>query len=59
MLVFSDREPPGWGPRRVTRDEIRESLGAGWRIESIDEASMETIIEPATARCWLTIATRL
>jgi cyclopropane fatty-acyl-phospholipid synthase-like methyltransferase len=57
MLVFSDEEPPGWGPRRITQDEIRTALVDGWRIESITTAFMETRIQPARPRCWLTIAT--
>jgi SAM-dependent methyltransferase len=57
MLVFSDEEPPGWGPRRVSQGEIRAALDHGWRIESIEPTHMETRIQPARPRCWLTIAT--
>lgn len=57
MLVFSDEEPPGWGPRRVTQGEIRTALADGWRIESIERSLMETRIEPSQVRCWLAIAT--
>jgi cyclopropane fatty-acyl-phospholipid synthase-like methyltransferase len=59
MLVFSDEEPPGWGPRRITQDEIRAALVRGWRIESIDSAHMQTRMQPAQPRCWLTIATAI
>lgn len=57
MLVFSDEEPPGWGPRRVTQGEIRTALADGWRIESIERSLMETRIEPSQVGCWLAIAT--
>ena len=57
MLVFSDEEPPGWGPRRVAQGEIRAALGQGWRIESIEPTHMEVRIESVRPRCWLTIAT--
>src|SRR5262245_52207608 len=30
MLCFSEEEPPGWGPRRVTQAEIREVFAPGW-----------------------------
>lgn len=59
MLVFSDEEPAGWGPRRVSQDEIRTALGHGWQISSIEPTHMETRIQPARPRCWLTIATAI
>ena len=57
MLIFSDEEPPGWGPRRVTQDELRKALRDGWRIDSIKRSFMEARIEHARAKAWLTIAT--
>src|SRR5207302_6840468 len=30
MLCFSDRFPPGLGPRRVSQEEIRASFPDGW-----------------------------
>lgn len=41
MACFSDREPPGDGPRRVSQQEIREAFAEGWEIESIQEARFE------------------
>jgi SAM-dependent methyltransferase len=38
LLCFSDREPPGDGPRRVSQREIRESFAESWDIETITEA---------------------
>ncbi|QEH37972.1 Mg-protoporphyrin IX methyl transferase [Aquisphaera giovannonii] len=35
MLCFSDREPAGQGPRRITQEEIREAFRDGWVVESI------------------------
>lgn len=35
ILCFSDREPPGDGPRRVTSDDLRATFTDGWTIESI------------------------
>jgi cyclopropane fatty-acyl-phospholipid synthase-like methyltransferase len=57
MLIFSDEEPPGWGPRRVTQDELRTALRDGWRIDSIKRSFMEARIEHARAKAWLTVAT--
>jgi ubiquinone/menaquinone biosynthesis C-methylase UbiE len=57
MLCFGDEEPPGWGPRRVSRDEIRASFGAGWRIETIEPARMEVTGGRPQVRCWLSVIT--
>jgi len=46
LLCFSDREPPGEGPRRVTQQEIHDSFRDGWRVEEIREAAFETAIYP-------------
>jgi len=42
MICFSDKEPPGDGPRRVSQDEIRDAFGKGWDVESIQPARFET-----------------
>lgn len=57
MACFSDRQPGDWGPRRVTRDEIRASFADGWRVDAIDEAEFETNEEPAV-QAWLARITR-
>jgi hydrophobe/amphiphile efflux-1 (HAE1) family protein len=35
LQCFSDREPAGDGPRRVSETELREAFNSGWRIISI------------------------
>jgi cyclopropane fatty-acyl-phospholipid synthase-like methyltransferase len=44
MLAFSDLEPPGYGPRRVTQAEIRAAFADGWRIDRIVPAAFESRI---------------
>lgn len=58
MLCFSDRQPGDWGPRRVTQDEIRVALAAGWRIESIESAVIEITWDTAGALAWQVAAAR-
>jgi cyclopropane fatty-acyl-phospholipid synthase-like methyltransferase len=58
MLCFSDRQPGGWGPRRVTQAEIRTSFADGWRVDSIEPSKLEITIDPAGAQAWLVSATR-
>ncbi len=46
LLCFGDRQPGVAGPRRVSQDEIRASFAGGWRVESIEEATMDLAIAP-------------
>lgn len=41
LLCFSDREPPGHGPRRIARQEIYDLFAEGWEVESIEPARFE------------------
>ncbi|MBI2480282.1 MAG: class I SAM-dependent methyltransferase, partial [Planctomycetia bacterium] len=41
MMCFSDEEPPGDGPRRVSQDEIHVAFAKDWHVESIEEARFE------------------
>lgn len=53
MLCFSDREPEGWGPRRVSQEEIRSSFKDGWKVNAIDETYFENEFGDPGARAWL------
>jgi SAM-dependent methyltransferase len=46
MLCFSDLQPGGWGPRRVTQSEIRTSFSDGWRVDSIEPATFDITVDP-------------
>jgi SAM-dependent methyltransferase len=59
MLAFSDREPGGYGPRRIRKQEIRESFSEGWRINEIRAAVFENRIKSGGARAWLSSITRV
>lgn len=41
LLCFSDKEPPGDGPRRITEQELRAAFANDWEIESLEEAQFE------------------
>ncbi|MBV8431656.1 MAG: class I SAM-dependent methyltransferase [Solirubrobacterales bacterium] len=65
MLCFSDREPPGEGPRRISQDEIHDAFRDGWEVEAIREASFETLggpgqpqFSPGGPKAWLATITR-
>jgi cyclopropane fatty-acyl-phospholipid synthase-like methyltransferase len=58
MLCFSDRQPGEMGPRRVSQAEIRASFAEGWRVDSIDEARIDTNFDSRAVIAWLVAATR-
>ena len=59
LLCFSEHEPPGWGPRRVTQPEIRDTFTRGWRTEEIREARFESNLpDKRLIRGWLATIVR-
>ena len=53
VLCFSDRFPPGFGPRRVSQEEIRASFSDGWTVEAIEAVGMEVNFSPDPILAWL------
>jgi SAM-dependent methyltransferase len=55
VLCWSDRNPFGFGPRRVTRRELRGAFraAAGWRVETIGEETLETRLPAGSVAAWL------
>jgi len=58
LLCFSDRQPGGFGPRRVTQDEIRTGFGEGWQVDSIEATTMDITIDPNGVLAWRAAITR-
>ena len=50
ILSFSDQEPPGEGPRRVSREEIHSAFREWWDVESIQETRFRAIDDPQAPR---------
>jgi cyclopropane fatty-acyl-phospholipid synthase-like methyltransferase len=59
MMCFSDREPGDWGPRRVSKAEIRASFADGWSVRSIEPAQFVIAIESERAQAWLATIERI
>ena len=57
MLCFSDKEPAGWGPRRVSGGEIRKTFGLGWKINYNREARFSTTFSDEGGRALLSSIT--
>ena len=53
IMCFSEAEPPGWGPRRVTQSELRSTFADGWKTESVVAVQFETLLGPDGAHAWL------
>jgi cyclopropane fatty-acyl-phospholipid synthase-like methyltransferase len=58
MLCFSEREPVGYGPRRVTEREIRDSFRDGWTINYIRPAVFESRTRAEGPCAWLSSLSR-
>jgi SAM-dependent methyltransferase len=58
VLCFSDRFPPGLGPRRVSQEEIRASFSDGWAVEAIDAVGFEVNFSPEPIPAWLATISR-
>jgi len=62
MLAMSDLEPDDWGgPRRIAKEEIHATFHNGWRINYIQRARFETLLEfhIEGAKAWLSSITKL
>jgi len=58
VLCFSDRQPGGFGPRRVTQAELRASFADGWRVDTIEAATIDVTFDTAGALAWRAAITR-
>lgn len=41
LMCFSDAEPPGMGPRRISKQELHAAFAQEWTVESIDPTNFE------------------
>jgi cyclopropane fatty-acyl-phospholipid synthase-like methyltransferase len=65
MLCFSDLEPDGEGPRRVTQQEIRDTFRDGWEVKSIVPSRFKVVesadgprFSPGGPKAWLATIVR-
>jgi SAM-dependent methyltransferase len=59
LLCWSDRNPFGRGPRRVSPGEIRAAFREGWRVESIDPEWLDTRLPEGRIHAWLARISRV
>ncbi len=58
VVCFSEKEPEGWGPRRVTQGEIRRTFQKQFDIALIQRATYETNLRPEPVQAWLSCLQR-
>jgi SAM-dependent methyltransferase len=58
MLCFSELEPPGYGPRRITEREIRDSFRDGWSVNYIRPAIFESHTRAGGSHAWFSSISR-
>jgi ubiquinone/menaquinone biosynthesis C-methylase UbiE len=58
VVCFSEKEPEGWGPRRVTQAEIRRTFQKQFDIALIQRATYETNLRPEPVQAWLSCLQR-
>ncbi|MFW9970649.1 MAG: hypothetical protein ACFFDF_10650 [Candidatus Odinarchaeota archaeon] len=51
MLCFSDLEPPGFGPRRISKEEIYNTFSHDWKVLSIKPEIFESNF--GNSKAWL------
>lgn len=65
LLSFSDEEPPGEGPRRVSQAEIRETFKDGWDVVriapsrfTIADGPWVSMFSPGGPKAWIATLVR-
>ncbi|MET8426970.1 class I SAM-dependent methyltransferase [Nocardia sp. NPDC004860] len=58
LLGFSDRQPGTWGPHRLSRTDIESAFTDGWRLDSLEPATLDILPSPTPVAGWLAALTR-
>jgi hypothetical protein len=64
LQCFSDAESAGFGPRRISRQELEAAFAGGWTFESLQPARFEIVPEfkdsfsPGGPKAWFAIIQR-
>lgn len=59
LLAFSDKGPGKIGPRRLSRQSIETGFSPDWKLLSIEDAIIETLIPNLTMPAWFAVLERV
>jgi cyclopropane fatty-acyl-phospholipid synthase-like methyltransferase len=59
LICFSDEEPPGAGPRRVSEWDLKATFRGLFVLSAIRPARFQSRLHPGGARAWCATLTRL
>ncbi|MFE3024049.1 class I SAM-dependent methyltransferase [Nocardia tengchongensis] len=59
LLGFSDRQPGIWGPHRLSRSDIETAFTDGWRLDSLEPATLDILLDATPVAAWLAALTRI
>ncbi|MFE4462870.1 class I SAM-dependent methyltransferase [Nocardia tengchongensis] len=59
LLGFSDRQPGTWGPHRLSRSDIESAFTDGWRLDSLEPATLDILLDATPVAAWLAALTRI
>jgi SAM-dependent methyltransferase len=54
-----DREPDHPGPRRLTREDLEAAFAEGWRIDSVEPTTIDSLTDPEGVPAWVVAVTRV
>jgi SAM-dependent methyltransferase len=58
VLCWSERNPWGFGPRRVTHMELLGTFERGWTVDAIEDERLEGKLAGGSVHAWLASLTR-
>lgn len=59
MMCFSDKQPGEWGPRRVSKPEIKQAFAPWFKINYIEDALFDSLIDEEGEKAYLVFATKI
>ena len=59
LVCWSAANPFGYGPERIRKMDIRDRFRSGWRVEAIEEETLESLLPAGTIRALLARIERL
>jgi SAM-dependent methyltransferase len=59
LVCFSDEEPPGWGPNRISEADLGDAFRSLFVVTRLRAGRYETNVHPGGARAWVATLVRI